>query len=422
MNGKTEHKQWYNRPLPKPQSEPFLEICDAKMYFKETISNPTVLSNLAIMPNEENVDMFRDTRIQPKIKQSQGLRFLNSDVRINNHIVLIANESKFFKGRCLTKDYKIKESVHKKLESFSWLCGDYGVARPTNQMPYLHLFLEVDQSKNDNKLLKQEIDEIFKWNASKYIELRFINPSNEIIIYPLSKMVQSRRDDASKPSCGTLTLFCCKDGKHYALTCLHTGYKNSPESENKFLYIQDEINNNKMDFEKFMHENKYSYIHNDGRQIALGEFSHYSFDQETDIMAILFDNKEIEFTAPKIEMPSSLENVFKLLSERENDEVQTPVYKAGDEVGGSIVDLNRTVRYKGKIVFRDVVAVESDHEFIQQSDSGSLVYFSDKNNKKIPFAYAVAVASRKNKKYYACLRLKDALDKLGLLQNACFCV
>ena len=84
MNRKTERKQWYDRPLEKSQSELFWEICDAKMYFKETISNPTVLSKLAIMPNEENVDMFRDTRSQPKMKQSQGLRFLNSDGRINS--------------------------------------------------------------------------------------------------------------------------------------------------------------------------------------------------------------------------------------------------------------------------------------------------------------------------------------------------
>ena len=73
--------------------------------------------------------------------------------------------------------------------SFPWIAGDYGVARPTNEMPYIHLFLEVDQSKKDHELLKQEIDAIFQWKASRYIELRFIDPSDEVVIKPLSKTI-----------------------------------------------------------------------------------------------------------------------------------------------------------------------------------------------------------------------------------------
>lgn len=62
--------------------------------------------------------------------------------------------------------------------SFPWIVGDYGTVRSTDEMPYRHLFLEVDQKMKD-KSLKQEIDKTFQWNASKYIELRYIEPSDE---------------------------------------------------------------------------------------------------------------------------------------------------------------------------------------------------------------------------------------------------
>ncbi|XP_046843766.1 uncharacterized protein LOC124437869 isoform X4 [Xenia sp. Carnegie-2017] len=77
-----------------------------------------------------------------------------------------------------TKDWKIKPSVHETLNSFPWIVGDYGTVRSTDEMPYRHLFLEVDQKMKD-KSLKQEIDKTFQWNASKYIELRYIEPSDE---------------------------------------------------------------------------------------------------------------------------------------------------------------------------------------------------------------------------------------------------
>ncbi|XP_046844156.1 uncharacterized protein LOC124438181 [Xenia sp. Carnegie-2017] len=66
-----------------------------------------------------------------------------------------------FKERFLKKDHKIKESVHENLKSFPWLCGKYGTARPTDEMNYRHMYLEVDESKTEN-VLKQEIDDKFE--------------------------------------------------------------------------------------------------------------------------------------------------------------------------------------------------------------------------------------------------------------------
>ncbi|XP_046844158.1 uncharacterized protein LOC124438183 [Xenia sp. Carnegie-2017] len=66
-----------------------------------------------------------------------------------------------FKKRFLTKDHKIKQSVHENLKSFPWLCGKYSTARPTYEMNYRHMYLEVDESKTED-LLKQEIDDKFE--------------------------------------------------------------------------------------------------------------------------------------------------------------------------------------------------------------------------------------------------------------------
>ncbi|XP_046844576.1 serine/threonine-protein kinase/endoribonuclease IRE1-like [Xenia sp. Carnegie-2017] len=232
-------------------------------------------------------------------------------------------------------------------------------------------------------------------------------------------MVHSKRDDEpNEESRGTLTLFSCKDGKHYALTCLHVGYGKVPKGADQFFYIRDKIENDKLAFEKFLLKNKYSYTHENSIKIPLGELFHYSFDLETDITAILIDDKENEFTAAEIEMPSSLVTVYDNLSSKANEKV----YKVGDESGlNEIADLSRSVFDNNKKkVFRDVVAVKSDNEFLRPGDSGCLVYYYDENNKKIPFAYGVAAVTKKNETYYVCMRLEDGLKNLGLLENVSF--
>ncbi|XP_046843890.1 60 kDa SS-A/Ro ribonucleoprotein-like isoform X2 [Xenia sp. Carnegie-2017] len=286
-------------------------------------------------------------------------------------------------------------------------------------MPYLHLYLEVDKEMRQKNVLKQEINKIFNGNASEYIELRFVGSSDEIIIRPLSNMVHSKRDDEpNEESRGTLTLFSCKDGKHYALTCLHVGYGTVPKGADQFFYIRDKIKNDKLAFEKFLQKNKYSYTHKNSIKIPLVELFHYSFDLETDIMAILIDDKESEFTAAEIEMPSSFDAVFDNLLSKANEKV----YKVDDEFGLNVIaDLSRSVfDNNNKIVFRDVVAVKSDKEFLRPGESGCLVYYYDENNKKIPFAYGVAAVTKKNETYYVCMRLKDGLENLGLLENVSF--
>ncbi|XP_046843775.1 probable serine/threonine-protein kinase ireA isoform X2 [Xenia sp. Carnegie-2017] len=143
-----------------------------------------------------------------------------------------------FKKRFLTKDHKIKDSVHENLKNFLWLCGKYGTARPNDKMNYRHMYLEVDESKTED-VVKQEIDDKFKWKASDYIELRYVDPRKKIEIQELSKNFIVRRDDEPNETIGTLTLFCCKDEQHYALTCAHNGYlKSIPRDQRKFLYIR----------------------------------------------------------------------------------------------------------------------------------------------------------------------------------------
>ncbi|XP_046844542.1 uncharacterized protein LOC124438449 isoform X2 [Xenia sp. Carnegie-2017] len=324
-----------------------------------------------------------------------------------------------FKKRFLTKDHKIKNSVHENLKSFPWLCGKYGIARPTDELNYRHMYLEVDESKTED-VLKQEIDNKFKWKASDYIELRYVDPRKKIEIQQLSNNVMVSRHDDPNKSHSTLTLFCCKDEQHYALTCAHVGYpKSIPEDQRTFLYIRHQRENEARAV-NYLHENKYFYIPKKTTEIALGKLAAYSYNQETDIMAILVDDKATKFTAAEIEVPGSFDDIIGYLSE--NVGIQK-VYKAGRESGeNTIFDVNYSFPSNENETpsYRDVVAVKSDHEFLEKGDSGSLIYCYDENMKKIPFAYGIAKVNDGDETYYVCMRLKDGLKNLGLLENVSF--
>ncbi|XP_046845251.1 uncharacterized protein LOC124439077 [Xenia sp. Carnegie-2017] len=110
-----------------------------------------------------------------------------------------------------------------------------------------------------------------------------------------------------------------------------------------------------------------------------------------------------------------------VLQQRQISKENEKVYKVGNEFGLNVIaDLNRSVLDNKKEVFRNVVAVKSDNEFLRPGDFGCLVYYYDENNKKIPFAYGVAAVNKKNETYYVCMRLEDGLENLGLLQNVSF--
>ncbi|XP_046844115.1 uncharacterized protein LOC124438160 isoform X2 [Xenia sp. Carnegie-2017] len=330
----------------------------------------------------------------------------------------------FFKKYFLTDDFKMSNDVYEKLKSFDWFCGQCGTAGPTDQMPYLHLYMVVDYVNGiTDHDMKQEINEKLGWQASKYIEFRPNDPSKVWKVRPLSnKRLEVERDDIPyMRSSGTLTMFRMKDGKQYALSCFHVGYEIGRirnDDVNPFLAIQDEIKINRNATQRFMEENKY-YLSDDDE--VVGNFSHFDFGPETDIMAIKVDEVKMEKTSDEMENYSH--DVFSRLYLRQHRGEKSIVQKA-QEIFGNIEDLMFNFDDDdGRPVFCNAVLVKSDVEFLMDGDSGSLVYFcDDEDNQKRPFAYVVAELSEKDQNgkgetFYICLRLKDALEALKLMDS-----
>ena len=68
-------------------------------------------------------------------------------------------------------------------------------------------------------------------------------------------------------------------------------------------------------------------------------------------------------------------------------------------------------------IFKNAVKVQSRDSFLQNGDSGRLVYFKDRANKWRPFAYAVCEVDddfENAEKYCLCLKLDKALKMLDL--------
>ena len=154
------------------------------------------------------------------------------------------------------------------LSSFPWFCGAYGMTGPTKKIPHLHLFLTVKTGTNELDV-RCQLQEKFKCDAKEYFELlqepkrkpkvKYLadrndetstSPSSPLSIFPtpgggvlacadkkytvpnpLRVPEENERDDTPEVvATGTLTMFCFKDGQHYALTCFHVGTANDEDS------------------------------------------------------------------------------------------------------------------------------------------------------------------------------------------------
>ena len=151
--------------------------------------------------------------------------------------------------------------------SLPWMRGVYGKVGPNEKIPYFHLFITVDYENVHEVKLKDEIDEMFGPNASRYFEFR-PKPSKTPKLQLLSKIAVER--NSRTVSRGTLTMFCYQNGKHYALTCCHVCY--NWDGDDKLYEI---LNQNK---------NQYNYTSSSKPKIHLGYFSDYNLQTDMDIL------------------------------------------------------------------------------------------------------------------------------------------
>ena len=245
---------------------------------------------------------------------------------------------------------------------------------------------------------------------------------------------------------GTLTMFCCKDQRHYALASFHLGCMTDQcfqegIKEKEMLRIRSSPD------DSTQHVRKLRYYYNE-REIGspqenfvnylpLDNVHNTSIDSASDIISIEVPNDvEIHCEMAETESPNWQENwreLHRRVTGVPKDRVH--VEKDGHSTGkthGHIAVCNYNHKHDGELLFTNAILVEDDgNEFLKPGDSGALVWFHDENGRKQAFAYGVAKVdeldqvgsdedSERKGPYYICLKLNTGLRKLGLLNAGCF--
>ena len=353
---------------------------------------------------------------------------------------------------------KLKQLLKKILSilfnRFSWLRGAYGISGPNKNISHLHFYATVERGKIDSEVyqeikaefLKEDVDfepkeyfELF-WKAEK-------NPKFQFLVAPgsVGSIVAEGGNEARMM--GTLTMFCCQDQRHYALTCFHLGCMTLQEFQEGINFDQMfEIRKRMNHFTRHVKRQQYHYTerevdnpegneinHNLDNHSRLGNVHNTSIDSESDIISIEVPNDvEIHCEVAETE-PPNWQEIWRELHRRVtgDPEHQVQVEKDGnstDTTHGHIVVCNYNHKHDGELLFRNAIVVKNDADtFMAPGDSGALIWFHDEEEKKQAFAYGVAtvdeldqVSSEENGPYYICLKLNTSLRKLGLSNAGCF--
>lgn len=84
----------------------------------------------------------------------------------------------------LDEYYGLLDIFCKTLEELPWMWGDFGVSSGNDEMPWMHMYITVDDTcGKTNEQMRQEINTKFGWAASVYIELRRKVPKEANFIF-----------------------------------------------------------------------------------------------------------------------------------------------------------------------------------------------------------------------------------------------
>jgi hypothetical protein len=396
--------------------------------------------------------------------------------------------------------------------SFPWLCGAYGQTGPNNEIDRPHIFLTVEKGVNKDNVLCDLKKEFNCDNPREYFELlqepdrkpkikfmgRHQNGSVE------SGSDESRSDESGsdesgsvesgsstqpvapgggvfsgtsrfdsvrnlmrvpeegekvKPEIhgtGTLTMFCYKDGQHYALTCFHVGCANDENSLNDTINKKDDIQNIRRSFTNYVEyakqqdyyfqkspvENDNELFGDDGSNYeCLGHFGDGHLNDQCDIMSLrIADGVEIDCKVADVTHPDWQEVWDELSYRVVENPGQNPLkvkkigFKTGETQGEIVKHDFSYCNGSEDVSFYDATVVKGcSGPFLEGGDSGSLVFFHDKNEKKQVFAYCVFQmdelhlpqqhgAMKSTGPYCICFNLYTALENLDLEDAACFSV
>ncbi|XP_046856527.1 uncharacterized protein LOC124449629 isoform X2 [Xenia sp. Carnegie-2017] len=390
----------------------------------DEVKDPFFKEKFLYDDDDDDDDFDDDEEEDPFFKE----KFPNDDDDDDDDFDDDEGEDPFFKEKFLNDEYDIRDDVHTKLRSLPWMRGEYGTVGPNKIIPYVHVFVTVDYKKgSSNKdVLKNEIDQKLGTGTSKYVEFRkksYEKPKLEL----LSDIAVRRSNEPTIR--GTLTMFCYHNDKHYALTCFHVGY--NKDDIDQFPDMLHEVKNDPNGVELFLNSNKYFYTPpENSSEIPLGHRCRlYSLEKDTDIMAIEVDEnvdvycKRQGFNRPR--WSSIWQELHKRVNSRVTPKPKVMKFVGENDRSGEIFMTNfGYFDEETNIDIKNAVLVKSKKHFLKNGESGVLVFFIDKNEKKQAFGYGVArwtfeedeeenpVPDPEYPYYYVCFKLQRALSNL----------
>ena len=180
-----------------------------------------------------------------------------------------------------------------------------------------------------------------------------------------------------------------------------------------------------------MKSNKYLYETTENQETELGHFNNYTLENNADIIAIEV-NEIVPVNCRKNgRKERSLKEVCKDLNKQFLKAGPVKVKKYGKEQReGEIVDIafSYYARREG-FEITDAVLVKCSETFLENGESGVLVYYVDESGKEQAFGYGVAEWCRDLKqkpespayKFYLCFKLDIALRELFGKENCETC-
>ena len=309
------------------------------------------------------------------------------------------------------------------------MSGGYGINGPNKKIPRPHIYVTVKKGKKKSEVLKELTDK-FECDAKKYFQILrepekkptytyLSNPNSggRIVavhtangpnpLRPNGEIIVEEDSPTTTRATETITMFCCRNGIHYALTCFHFIWDQDFEEElrkhhpEEFIKIRDNI-----EFYKIRTEQEVEFFYSNGEgenatdprgnDVFLGTFSGGHVYSKCDILSVkVSDDVAVDCQVQGIDAPD-WNFIWSELQDRKvfNDddvEVQKHGFPDQNQHKGHIHKIAHTYPCAGKLLFQDAIVIKGESgSFLKKGDSGVLVLFLDKEGRKQAFAYGVA--------------------------------
>ncbi|XP_046857821.1 uncharacterized protein LOC124451240 isoform X1 [Xenia sp. Carnegie-2017] len=328
-----------------------------------------------------------------------------------------------FKKKFLDESCKIRPDVWKKLNSFSWLNGEFGI----KWFPKPSFYVTASDVKKEDAI--RSIENEFGREDCKYFDVRIKDlkekPKFRLLSNIKVKQMHRTLSEQNDVSNGTLTMFCCKHNQHFALTCAHVACFSDHQEYRSAFYLPYDVENIPESIRATLNNGiEFFFIAPEGIEIRLGNQAFPKYNDEVDIMAIKVENANdpsIDCTKAllDVDIPRHWNKKWNGLPKKIKKNGGVEMKKNGCSKTGKLVDINYSCQYDKHTLFKNALKVESSEDFLRSGDSGVLVYFENEGGVNVPLGYGV-LQNEKEDNTYVCLRLDEALKALDLTGCGCY--